>query len=978
MDSNYIPISLKNLLDDITLKEHIKFDPAALQRLHLENLANAYKGEINLVDPSNPFIFLLEASNVNTVASILETEIALRKNYPILSQTYDDLFHHMSDRHYLTVFNQPVNGKFTFILDVNTINNAVVDNPDLQCRMITIPRDTYVVVNGVTFTMHYPVNIKIFYNNTIEVSYDTTYPSPIHDLKTNVIEYNFRVDPNGQTWLSFDVDMSQFKIRMFETPIDAPLFFKEDITLTDKFYYARVFNKSNMTKNKWVEMRTTHTDQVFDPYTPTAVLKVADDYLSVYIPPTYYDQGLLDGVIRIDIYETKGNITIDFDGYTLDSFVTTLESIDEARDVTPYTTAMTDVSFTCYAKGIVSGGNNTMTFTQLREEVINTALGEMNLPITPAQIKSKIVRAGFDVIKYVDTYTNRIFLASKYLPNPLNAELITPANITIEKFVTTLEMLRSNPDVCYNYNRYTIRSRALYSIENGKIEHYSQDRLNYLSNLTPTSFLDVVNNTKFVYSPFWYVLDNSLNEFEVRAYSLDDPVIKHVSFVSQNEYAMLRVNTNTHAIEKIENGYKIYLRVRSDDFYKGLNDSFVGVQLGFIPVGENKHAFINGSLEGIDTDGERIYSFTIKTNYDIDSNNVLYLDNFSMFDKDTLKLGVNLTHQFKILFLTSSKPTNYRGHKLDKTYGDFLLDNDNIVVTEESLLLEFGKPLKALWTQSISNKLGSDYAVYVNDVPLIEEKDVYRVFDSTGTIFDENLNTELLRKKGDIVVDDLGEIQYKHRKGDTYLVNGDPVEVTESKTIRMIDMLFIDGRYRFANDDTYQHYLKEMRDVLTTWIYDDLSDLTEITLEQTKIYFHPYRSMGDVRVMVSKNKETKIKAQQSFKLKLYVTDIVYNDARIRTNLRKGTIKLLNDYLHNRTISMSDIVSMLKELYGASVVSFSITGLGGDKNLDTVSLIELTDSLSLRKILIDQEDGTYIIEEDIDVEFIQYHSTVMTA
>ena len=194
----------------------------------------------------------------------------------------------------------------------------------------------------------------------------------------------------------------------------------------------------------------------------------------------------------------------------------------------------------------------------------------------------------------------------------------------------------------------------------------------------------------------------------------------------------------------------------------------------------------------------------------------------------------------------------------------------------------------------------------------------------------------------------------------------------------MIDMLFIDGRYRFANDDTYQQYLKEMRDVLTSWIYDDLSDLTEITLEQTKIYFHPYRSMGDVRVMVSKDKETKIKAQQSFKLKLYVTDIVYNDARIRTNLRKSTIKLLNDYLHNRTISMSDIVSMLKDLYGTSVVSFSITGLGGDKNLDTVSLIELTDSLSLRKILIDQEDGTYIIEEDIDVEFIQYHSTVMTA
>ena len=978
MESNYIAIPIKDVLDTVALKEHIKYDPSALQRLHLENLYKAYKGEINLVDPSNPFIFLLETSNVNTVAAIHETEIALRKNYPVLSQTYDDLFHHMSDRHYLTVFSQPVDKSFTFILDVNTINNSVVDNPDLQCRMITIPRDTYVVLNGITFTMHYPVDIKIYYNNTIEVSYDTKYPSPIHKLSTNIIEYNFRKDPNGQTWLSFDVEMSQFKIRSFESPIDTPLFFKEDINFTNKFYYARVFNKSNKTNNNWVEMRTTHTDQVFDPYTPTAVLKVADTKMSVYIPPTYYDQGLLDGIIRVDVYETMGEITIDFDNYRLDSFTTTLESIDEKRDVTPYTTAMTDVSYTCYATGVVSGGSNALTFSDIREQVINTALGEMNLPITPTQIKSRIERAGFDVIKYVDTYTNRIFLASKYLPNPLNPDLITPANITVEKLVTTLEMLRSNPDVCYNYNRYTIRSRALYTIENGKIEHYSQDKFNYLSNLTPSSFIDVVNNTRFIYSPFWYVLDNSLNEFEVRAYSLDDPKIKHLSFVAQNEYAMLRVNTNTYAIDRIENGYKIYIRVKSDNFYKGLDNSFVGVQLGFLPIGETKHAFINGELEGIDTDGERIYSFRIETNYDIDNNNILYLTNFSMFDTTTLKLGINLTHEFKLLFLTTSKPTGYRGNKLDKTYADFLTDRDNIVITEESLLIEFGKPLKALWTQSISNRLGSNYAVYTNDVPLLEEKDVYKVFDSTGTIFDENMNTVLLRKKGDIVRDDMGEIQYAHRKGDTYLVNNEPVEVTESKTIRIIDMLFIDGRYRFANDDSYQDYVKEMRDILTTWIHDDLSSLSDITLEQTKIYFHPYRSMGEVKVLVSKDKEVKIKSQQSFDLKLYVSDIVYNDARIRENLKIETVKLLNKHLHNRTVSMSDITHSLKELYNNSVVSFSITGLGGDKKLDTVTLVELTDTLSLKKRLHDQEDGTYIIEEDVDIEFILYQTTVMTA
>ena len=89
-----------------------QYNPSGIQRVQLSYLKDITKGVVNIVDPTNPFIFALESSAVNTAAFMIENKAAMNRLYPRNAITPDDVYLHMSDKDYIGRFATPSRVKF--------------------------------------------------------------------------------------------------------------------------------------------------------------------------------------------------------------------------------------------------------------------------------------------------------------------------------------------------------------------------------------------------------------------------------------------------------------------------------------------------------------------------------------------------------------------------------------------------------------------------------------------------------------------------------------------------------------------------------------------------------------------------------------------------------------------------------------------------------------------------------------------------
>lgn len=969
--TNTNPVSVSTLKSNV-LK--FKTNPTEIQRGIFDLQEDIFNNEIELVDATNPFIHLLQLACTMTAVNEQESIANLRKQYASLSQEEEQLYLHMSDVDFINRFSTPAESIFTIVLNVNDVYNKLVYDPTENSYKATIPRDTTITVDNYVFTLQFPINIRKYDNGIVEISYDTSIDSPLQVLTTNIIDYQVRRDPDQTDWIYFQVPLKQFNISSSIISVQQSKFFSSDINFNDSYYYCRVYYQNNSTNNLWKEILTTHTDQVFDVNNPTALIKVYETQINVTIPPVYIYNGLISGNVRIDVYSTKGNITVNFANYKVTSFQLKLAPIDQARDINDFTNAFSNIAFYCYNPNIVTGGSGSLSFEELRDKVIENSTGDRKLPITPNQIDAKITSNGFEVIKNVDVITNRIFLATKKLPKPLNSRLITAANIGIASLIANLSYLKTlTTEVADNNDRVTILSNNLFINENGIIRLVTKQQIDSLLANAKTYIINDVTTKKYLYSPFYYVLDNSENEFEIRIYNLDDPTSSNLSFISQNQTLQLPVNTGNFFLSKTSYGYELQITTKSGNLYKNIPDSQLHVQLAFNPPNEKFLAYVNGTLIGQTAANEKIYSFRLETNHDLNSDNELILTNFNIFNNEFTKIPVELIQTFHILYSTTSLNANYTPSDSDSLLGDFLLPIGSACITHESLNLQLGSHLKNLWSRSKSLAGGFNYQTYDTDIPLLYTQDVYETDPETDSIFSFDVNGDvqynILHHVGDPVLDLNSDPIYKHRIGDPILDEDDnPIFINGLRVDREIDMLFVDGKYYFSNDPAFISYKTELRQIINDWIIDQISSIQDILLEQTKIYFYPKTSLGMVKVFPNGGLEKSIESGQSFTIDLYVKSDVYNSNSVRQQIINTIIKTIDVYIDNTDINMTDLRNLILKNVGSSVSSIEISGLGGSDNFSIVKLTNDHNRLSLNKKLVLQQDGTFIISEDVTINF----------
>jgi len=976
-------------------------NPGDIQALALAQLESTLNGASDVADPGNPFIFLMEASAVNSAGTMVSYENYNRLTYGSMAQTPQQLYTQMSDVDYLDRFAIPSQGTFFLLLQYDELVAAMVPTGVNNISKVTLPRYMAVTVNGVTFTAQYPIDILQMAGGGLQITYDNMVLSPVQQLTTNIVPWQSVKlnDLAGQggptTYVALQLDLKQFAIQTQMGKVNTSTGFVQTYTYPDQFYYCRAFSIDNV--GNATEIRTTHTDQTFDATHPTLLLKDLGGSLQVELPIIYLTTNTVGGEIRVDIYTTKGALALDLTQYAPNSFTLTWKGADSASSkyVVPVTNIATMTIYSDGVGSVTSGGSDGMPFAALRNQVLNNNYGPVNTPITPSQVSEKLATLGYQSVTDVDMVTDRIIIATRALPPPNNGVTAGGAAMTIQTLVTSTDQLVLSATVVDNsvaYGRITILPTTLYELINGKLSVVPDASVTALQSMANDALVNAINAATYVYSPFHYVLDSTNNMFALRPYYLEAPVVNSVQFIEANQTAGITVGTAYKEIIATSTGYRLRIQCQSSQSWKKLSDSQVFCQLAFIPEGETQYAYMNGTLIGtLPLEGvtpasgttERVFEFAITSNFDVDANDDLSLTSFQMFNDAPRVHAVGLTNDFQIFWVANGVITaQTQTTQIDAIMGTDLLPVGSLGLAQESMNISLGTALdKGLWHRSRTIAGSGLNQVYATDVLETYPSVVY-ARDAQGNVILTNtsgvVTFQILHNAGDPVLDINGVQVVKHHAGDPVLdANGVPVPISAGTLQRECDLFLVEGVYYFATDSDSQAYASTIASTIVQWITTDLAAVAASLIEETVLYFYPQVTVGDVEVLIKAGLTAKIAAEQQFSVLFYLDAIAWKDTSLRLPLEEQAIATLYAASQAKSLSLYTIQKTLASQVGESVVGIEIHGLGGSLDLSTVTVIDDSARLSLWHQAVVEADGTVGVKDGIAVNFVEHNTAINT-
>jgi hypothetical protein len=941
-----------------------------LQRTVIDAVERIYKGETTLSNSMNPAVKILEMASHLAAVHVREAESLTRLQYKNQAISYDDLYHHMSDKDYVGRFALPAVGNMTFLIGYEEVLKRAVPTGLHGISKIVIPRHTEIMVGGYIFTMQYPIEIRVMPHGGLQIVYDGDQESPLYSLATNQADWvvsNHTID--RVKYLRIVVPMQQMTLTSYKAPSNRSTMFDRTYTFDNLYFHTRVFYKDK--GGIWREMLTTHSNQYYDPYKPTAVLRVTDGSVNITIPQVYTTTEQITDDVRIDVYTTHGPVEIPLANYAPSEFKVRYKDHDSVRDSIYVAPLGSLESFAIYSEDLVSGGSASMSFNRLRERTIYETLGSKETPITRTEIIHRLEDLGYDVVQAIDNITKRRYIAARNLPIPGHKKLLASMGTMVGRLHTTIEYLTKQDGVINNGERITLTPSVLYEEVNGQLTLVDKGSVDHILAQTQEDLIEQVNGRHFVYTPFHYVLDTTNDSFYTRPYYLDNPLIKNKFFIDENGTVLAYMNTASHFIAHENGRYVLQVLTNGSDAFKNLPDDEVFVQIKVTPRGELRGAFMNGTLVGKDTQGERIYQFDIETNHDIDADHYLSLTSFTMFDSATIKINVPLTVDIDVIFaIKNHRLPGQRTSEIDQNLGHHVLPTDIIGVYHERLSVELGSPLTRLWTRARSALTDKTYKRYDADVPLLHKRTL--LYDAAGPVI-EVVNGKpqvvVLHEEGDPVLNNDGTPRYQHLAGDVVRdPDGNPVVLNNRALGREIDLVLMDGVYYFATNETDLEYRTYVPQLITEWVTRDLQDIEDRLLDESELFLKPRTTLGMVDVLLGEQLETKIRAEQSITLGLYVTDITNKDRELKQVLTKTAMETYSRVLQNQIVTSVEMIRTLEAALGSDVISIEITNHGPQGHQPVVTLMDSSTRLAIGQKLDIDPDGTLAVKDTITVAF----------
>lgn len=959
----------------------VRYNPVDMQRVVHRAVSDISDGTLDVVDPSAPLPFLIEAACTVGAAIMSEGRVNNRKHYSSMAQTKQDLYGHMSDRDFADIFSTPATGRFIIGIPKDDLLAAMVQVPGSDMRKLVIPRNTRITIADTDFSIQYPIEIRQMAHEGVQVVWDTEKTTPLLNLDTNLIESAPVTDASGVELVMWSMPMQQMSIISTQDTANTVRKFEMTKTIDHQFYYCRVYVESGA--GNWVEIPTTYSQEIYPVNKPTAIITVDGKQVKVEIPIVYLKTGLISGKVRADIYQTRGTLSMDLSSYDPKQFIATWDAIDKT-EITEYVAPLRNLkSIMLYSRDLVNGGADEMTFEQLRARVMENGFGPELLPITPAQAQSRLARNGYDVVKAIDVVTERVFKATREMPAPADKNLITPANAGIHMLTESVDNLSKLSTTYSNTNSLTISPTTLYKIVNGLVQVVSDAERQFIDAMPGDKKAMLITEGSYFYSPFHYVLDTSNNTFQSRPYYLDKPVVNYRTFVNENDTSLLQVSIGSYQIERSALGWKILLTTVSSKDWKNIDENKVFATIGYKPDRTGDLAYTRGTLIGNLDSGEQVWEFNLNTTYDINTDHAVELSNVMMYENSQQFHRASLTEDFDVFFSTTEPmPTGWAPSEFDYLIGTFLLDDGAVGITHERLNITLGYALTTLWSRSRSVVSEEQYLKWEVDVPAVYETDVYEIDPQTGrptfTLVDGKVVFNKIHKAGDPQYYADGRPVIRYEKGTVKRDNyGNPIVAESRKITRQLDLFLLEAPYYFATNSAATEYRQLLVDTLVGWLTGDLKDIKKILLDKSSIFYCPKQNVGMVDVVYGAGLKTTISAGQYFKVKIFLRDSAYKNADLKDKLTLATISTYASALASKTVSNSKFVELLRAAYGDDVVSFEQEGLGGTNKLSVCTMVDDAARLTLRKRLVYRNDQTFAVEEDVTVEFESHERSGIT-
>ncbi|AXH70840.1 virion structural protein [Vibrio phage BONAISHI] len=945
-----------------SLSGHLLLSPASVIDPTMQLVDEIYGGEYDITNANSPWIKLLECSATHAAASHNQSNVLLRKQYPKLAETFEDLYLHMSDDDFLGRFSTPnSNVVVWFAAPVSAIIEQAVLDPAIGLQKLTIPADTTYVVDNTTMFQHWPVDLIVSSDQRVTARYNLDFSTPVKTKTSNVIEY-YTATLNSVPYFFVAIECDQLLPKEDTSPVSVATGGLISVNYVDQFYYARVFSSTNGAT--WTELKTTHTDQTFDPAVPTAVLTVRSGVLDVRIPEIYLTNGLVSGTIKVITMTTKGYTELALS--TFDSSVWRAR-FNDFNDLTQtWSSNLGKINdYVIFGRDTFKGGKGERTFEELKNIVVYNTL-DKPAPFTDDELRAELDADGFRVSKQKDTITQRTFVASSSLPAPTRkSDLTSPIGMTNGDVI--IDDARTDlTSVLKKLENFTvIRPKALFQSSGGVYSIVDDGTKSTIENYTVSERAEALNSQELYYTPFHYVMDSSEPIFDVRAYWLQSPREYARSFVANNPSLGFLVSTSS-----VEASFDI-----DTDTYKLVLTSEAPGNGGDIKAVLNLTDAVTGDRWDMVAQGStvdaRTYTFTfnIQSWLDIDSDGFFTIEGFTGDDAEVRpRISLDST-VIDVVYVIDGNETSSFDSKLARK----ALTETVTAISYEQLTMTWGKYLDKLYVKTRPLSEPPVYERYATDSIVTYEKDIFQTDDSGYVLApndDGDLEPVILYNAGDIMYEDDGVTpKYYHRAGDVVLdpISQLPKEIEPESIKREIRFLLLDAALLYSDTDEIVAYRDTIPDFIIDTNGNEIVEYNNRLLEETELFYEPIATRIASRVIVEQGRERIINAALKWAITVQLYEGSFNNDGIRENIKTSIRAVLAKLSENREISVSQVYDELEDLSTQDIRSIKVESPFGTNNIAT--LTEDNSKWSIASVAVPLSTGQLDIQDDIDITWI---------